>query len=236
MASLRAAHIATVAIAVSLAAASLLSAGHASAQAAAGAGASDADPGLDPARDAEARALFEAGRVAFSDGRFEDALQYFTRAYELSGRAVLLYNVGTSQDRLRHEAEAVAAFERYLELAPDAPNRREVEGRLRVLREELEREQAEEAERAARAQAAGAAGAASASGSAAVGASEGSQQDGGGEDVLASWWLWTIIGVVAAGAIAGAVIATQVETGDTYPPYVLGTGDAIAITLTVPLP
>ena len=62
-------------------------------------------------RETEARALFEAGRQAFTDGRFEDALQRFSQSYELSHRAELLFNIGQAADRLRRDAEALAAFE-----------------------------------------------------------------------------------------------------------------------------
>ena len=82
----------------------------------------------------EARQLFNAGRIAFNDGRFDDALGYFERSYELSGRPVLLFNIGSAADRLRQNQRALDAFEAYLEAMPDASNRREVEGRIRVLR------------------------------------------------------------------------------------------------------
>lgn len=181
-------------------------------------------------RDAEARALFEAGRVAFGDGRFEDALSYFQRSHELSGRPELLYNIATTADRLRREREAVEAFEGYLAAVPDAPNRREVEGRLRVLREEIAREETETAERAARE-------AAERDAAASVPAPDtGVAQGDGGEDVITSWWLWTIVGVVVAGAVAGAVVAGTTTTQDVYPEYMTGDGGAIAITLTVALP
>jgi tetratricopeptide (TPR) repeat protein len=85
-------------------------------------------------QDAEARALFSAGEVAFTEGRFENALEYFRRSYELSHRADLLYNIGAACDRLRRDAEALAAFEQYLAERPDSPRRSEVEARLAVLR------------------------------------------------------------------------------------------------------
>lgn len=85
-------------------------------------------------RDAEARALFQAGQVAFEEGRYENALEYFRRSYELSQRPELLYNIGSAADRLRLDADALRAFEQYLELRPDAPNRAELEGRIAVLR------------------------------------------------------------------------------------------------------
>ncbi len=89
----------------------------------------------DDTLDAEARALFQAGELAFQQGRFQNAMEYFTRAYELSGRPGLLYNIGNAADRLRKDAEALAAFEQYLEEKPDAPNRAAVEARIAVLRQ-----------------------------------------------------------------------------------------------------
>lgn len=94
--------------------------------------AQDAPPSA--GHDEEARALFDAARVAYRDGRFEAARDYFQRSYELSGRAELLYNIASAEDRLRDDAAALATFEAYLAAIPDAPNRTEVEGRIAALR------------------------------------------------------------------------------------------------------
>lgn len=83
----------------------------------------------------EARALFLAGRVAFDEGRFEAAIRHFQASYELSERPALLYNIAQCYDRLRRDPQAIEAFERYLQAAPDAENRPTVEARLRALRE-----------------------------------------------------------------------------------------------------
>lgn len=92
--------------------------------------------------DAEARSLFEAGAEAFSNGRFERALEYFERSYELSHRPELLFNIGTAADRLRLDARALAAFEAYLEAAPDAENAAMVRARIAALERVLaEREE-----------------------------------------------------------------------------------------------
>jgi tetratricopeptide (TPR) repeat protein len=88
----------------------------------------------DDADMSEARALFLAGRVAFDEGRFETAIKYFEASYEQSKRPALLYNIGQCFDRLQRAAQALAAFERYLALAPDADNRALVEARVQVLR------------------------------------------------------------------------------------------------------
>ncbi len=84
--------------------------------------------------DAEAQQLFVAGRAAYGDARYDQALALFRRAYELSHRAGLLYNIGQAADRLRLVDDTIAAFEAYLEAEPAAPNALEVETRLEVLR------------------------------------------------------------------------------------------------------
>ncbi len=96
--------------------------------------------------DAEARANFEAGRVAFADARYDDALSYFERAHELSGRHQLLYNIGLCHDRLGRDVEALESFEQYLVAAPEAHNRAEVEQRIETARLRIERTAEEAAE------------------------------------------------------------------------------------------
>jgi tetratricopeptide (TPR) repeat protein len=82
----------------------------------------------------QARSHFNTGSLAFSAGRFADALSEFQKSYALSGRPKLLYNIGVASDRLRRDREALAAFEQYLEQVPAAPERAEVEARIAVLR------------------------------------------------------------------------------------------------------
>jgi len=79
----------------------------------------------------EAHSRFEAGRLAFAAGRYEDALHDFELAYALSHRPELLYNVGQCADRLRMDARALEAFEGYLREAGDhAQYRTEVEAHV----------------------------------------------------------------------------------------------------------
>lgn len=92
--------------------------------------------------DDEARGLYSAGVAAFSAGRYEDALGYFQRAYELSHRAHMLYNIGHAADRARRDEIALDAFERYLAGVADIENRAEIEGRIRVLRAAVAERQA----------------------------------------------------------------------------------------------
>lgn len=88
-------------------------------------------------RDQQARLRFEQGRAAYGDGRYRDAWAHFHEAYQLSGRPELLFNIGQTADRLGQEGDAVKAFTMYLQRLPDAPNRRDVENRVRALRERI---------------------------------------------------------------------------------------------------
>jgi tetratricopeptide (TPR) repeat protein len=85
--------------------------------------------------DAEGRALYQAGLVAYRDGRFDAAERYFRQAYEASGRPELLYNIGVSAEQARHDDAALEAYEAFLEALPDAPQRARVETRIVTLRE-----------------------------------------------------------------------------------------------------
>jgi len=55
-------------------------------------------------------------------------------AYALGPRSGLLFNTGTTLDRLHRSAEAIAAYERYLAAVPEVENRSAVEARLTELR------------------------------------------------------------------------------------------------------
>lgn len=97
--------------------------------------------------DEEARALFQAGSVAFDEGRYENALEHFRRAYELSRRPALLYNVGVAAERVRHDEEALAAFQQFLREVPDTPQRTAVEARVAILERAIrDRTQPEESQ------------------------------------------------------------------------------------------
>lgn len=187
-------------------------------------------------RDEEARMLFEAGRVAYAAGRFEDALGYFERAHEMSGRAVLLYNVGSAADKLRRDSVALTAFRSYLEAVPAADNREEVEARIRVLEQVVAAEQARgatnvtpppadptvddaaerERERELNASL----------------AARGRNDDRDDGSVFSKWWFWTIVGVVVVGASIGAVAAAS--SGGGLGPFQTGDDGSVHMTLGMP--
>lgn len=197
------------------------------------------DDAANASLDKEARSLFEAGETAYADGRFEAALDYFQRAYELSDRPQLLYNVAQAADRLRRDDEALEALRTYRDRLPNAPNRAAVDSRIRTL-EERQHEAAAPPPQAVPVeppapeplaeptpapepspldqdlQAAAASDAAPAS------------DDGGEGGVLSKWWFWAGAGAVVAAAVVVAVVA---GSSDGPEERVGGTDGAIVITL-----
>jgi hypothetical protein len=62
----------------------------------------------------EAKALYELGRELFERGDVAAALVKFTRAYELSSDARLLWNMAACEASLKHWARAMTLVDRYL--------------------------------------------------------------------------------------------------------------------------
>ena len=176
--------------------------------------------------EAEAQALFAAGRSAYEDGRYEDALDHFRDSYEQSGRPTLLYNIGMSADRLRRDEEALEAFEEFLARVPEHPNRVSTENRVAALRRVLE--ERDVAEAAAAPTPAEVAAAAQPAPAEPVASSRDVVEDDGGS-VLSTWWFWTIIGVlVVGGAAAGVAVAMS---GDTQQEPIPGDNGVVVMTL-----
>src|SRR5687768_8855562 len=89
------------------------------------------------ASDQRARELFQKGDTAYAEGRYEEALAAFQEAYDLSGRAQLLFNVSNALERLGRYQDAVDALEKYLS-SGKAKDRDIVQKRLANLKKRVE--------------------------------------------------------------------------------------------------
>ena len=72
----------------------------------------------DPLDEAEARSHFDAGYSYFQEARYDDALTEFTRAYELSPRPALLFNMSQCYERLGRLDEAIRYLEQFIHADP----------------------------------------------------------------------------------------------------------------------
>lgn len=159
--------------------------------------------------DHDARVAFESGDLAFSEGRYEDAFDDFTRAYDLSHRPELLYNIGLAADRLRRDEEAIEAFEAYLAALPEATNHAEVQRRLRALHAAVAAETDIEA--------------------AIVDPPLPIETS---RPIYEEWWLWTLVGVGVVAAVTipiGIVAGSHTETEPLIPGHVGPGGIVIAL-------
>lgn len=87
----------------------------------------------------EAREEVERARALYAEGRDSEALARFERAYRLSGRPGLLYNIGVVADRMRDDARAARAYEMFEAALPDAPEAAVARVRAASLRAALSR-------------------------------------------------------------------------------------------------
>ncbi|MFT5356214.1 MAG: tetratricopeptide (TPR) repeat protein [Polyangiales bacterium] len=84
--------------------------------------------------EAEARSHFAAGFSYFQEARYDDALTEFGRAYELSSRPALLFNMSQCYERLGRLDEAIRYLEQFITSNPPPADRAFQERRLANLR------------------------------------------------------------------------------------------------------
>jgi tetratricopeptide (TPR) repeat protein len=95
---------------------------------------------------AEAKAHYDTAVRRFDLGKYEEAAQEFTQAYELSGESAILYNIGQAYRLAGKFEEAAGAYRSVLRKLPDVQNRDEIKGRI----DEMDERAAEQKRQAAR--------------------------------------------------------------------------------------
>jgi hypothetical protein len=102
--------------------------------------------------DDRAHLHFTSGRSYFEEGNYEQALDEFRHAYDLSHRDVLLVNIANCQERLGQWRDAASSLDGYVaSLAPDAEERGPMQRRVESLRQRADQHDTEEAARLAEA-------------------------------------------------------------------------------------
>lgn len=87
---------------------------------------------------AQALALFEEGKKAYLEGRFEDAVKLLEQAHQLHPEPVLLYNLARAREGLGQFDTAVVAYEQYLREAGTIADRGAIEAKVATLKRDLE--------------------------------------------------------------------------------------------------
>jgi tetratricopeptide (TPR) repeat protein len=172
-----------------------------------------ADPGV------ESKRLYSEGTQAYNLGEFVRAVDLFKQAYKVKADPVFLFNIAQSL-RLSNQYDQAALFYRsFLRNMPQAPNKAEVEGRIKEMDDAAAKAAADakaKADADAKAKAdADAKAKADADARAKIPDpshvhTDDGLQPGAGTDtpppIYKKWWFWTGVGVAAVGITVAAVL------------------------------
>lgn len=84
-----------------------------------------------------AKQHFAAANGYYKRGEYEKAIEEFSKAYDLSKRPELNYNIAVCYEKLVKVKDAIAAYKLYLEEAPNAPDVEQVKSRITFLEEQI---------------------------------------------------------------------------------------------------
>ena len=82
---------------------------------------------------ATAKEHFNQGNRHYELGHYQEALNEFEVAYMAVPDPVFLFNIAQCHRKMGHDKEAVGFYKSYLRAAPNAPNRADVQKRIREL-------------------------------------------------------------------------------------------------------
>jgi tetratricopeptide (TPR) repeat protein len=188
----------------------------------------------------QAKIHVKAADTDFKLGRFQEALDSYSKAYELYAAPAFLFNIAQCHRNLKNWERAIFFFEGYLRESPNAPNRQLVESLLHEAHDEYDKAQKLKAETDARDRQAAdqqratdmeeARRKLAAEERAVLERRAAQQQNGGfrddrprGAPITKKWWFWTAVGVVV---IAAAGTTYYFAHTKTVPPMgTLGTWD-----------
>jgi tetratricopeptide (TPR) repeat protein len=174
-------------------------------------GSASAAPTASDAASVAARRHFQDGSKAFSLGEFEAAIKEYRAAYNAKPDPAFLYNIAQAYRLAGDAGQAVFFYKSYLHNLPEAPNRQEVEERIVALEPLVARSKtptvAEPAKTSAPTTTAPATTTSLPAGAQPVAttttAATTMTSAPAKTPLYKKWWLWTAVGVVAAGAAVG---------------------------------
>jgi outer membrane protein assembly factor BamD (BamD/ComL family) len=98
---------------------------------------------------AEAKKHYEEGTKAFNLGEYPRAISEFKATYNAKPDPLLLYNIAQSYRLQGDPSQALFFYKSFLRNMPNAPNRKEVEGRIKTLEKQIAEQKTDQKEPAA---------------------------------------------------------------------------------------
>jgi tetratricopeptide (TPR) repeat protein len=165
-----------------------------------------------------ARQAYLEGTKRYDLNEFAPALEAFKRAYLSYEDPAFLFNIAQCYRQLGDKTSAVKFYRSYLRKVPDASNRDEVNATISNLDAAIAADKAQPPPSPVTSAPTRDAVAAPASSPALVTASPAPRR----VPAYKKWWVWTIVGVVAAGAAAGVAVAvTSQRTENAFMPVMV---------------
>jgi tetratricopeptide (TPR) repeat protein len=84
-----------------------------------------------------AESYYKKGKKAYTLGHFDDAIAEFEKAYEIEPEPIFIFNIAQSHKQNGNYQRALFFYRRYLQEAPGANDRAEVEEKMRALEAQL---------------------------------------------------------------------------------------------------
>ncbi len=78
----------------------------------------------------EMKQHYEKGQRAYDVGKYSDAIDEYAKVYEIGGNPAMLFNIAQAYRLNNQPGEAVRFYKRFLQRAPNAPNRADVEQKI----------------------------------------------------------------------------------------------------------
>jgi tetratricopeptide (TPR) repeat protein len=89
--------------------------------------------GLTAEQKQEMKGHYEKGQRAYDVGKYADAIDEYAKVYEIGGNPAMLFNIAQAYRLNKQPGEAVRFYKRYLQRAPNAPNKADVEQKISEL-------------------------------------------------------------------------------------------------------
>jgi tetratricopeptide (TPR) repeat protein len=155
----------------------------------------------------KARQHYQRATSLYDVGRFADAASEYEAAYQIKNDPALLFNLGQAYRYAGEYNKAIFAYRGYLRRVPEAENRSEVEGYIakaqQALQHQSEPSSVETKQQVSSEPTVSAAPLATSTSQLTATAAPPAPPK---TPAYKKWWVWTIVGVVAAGAAAGVAV------------------------------
>jgi hypothetical protein len=165
-----------------------------------------------------AKAHFVRGTKLYDLGRYLEAAKEYEATYEIKDDPALLFNIGQAYRLGKQYPDAIRAYKSFLRRAPESQQRGQIEGYLKTMQDEVDRQEAAKTPTVAPTVAPTPTPTPTPMAAPAPAQTE--------RPIYKKWWLWTIVGgVVVAGVVVGVTVGV-LASRDSFNPSLGKVGPA----------